>query len=114
MYAELRNVFDLAVVAALVRSQKLDERIDWKQLFFRDDGKYRTDQGPLPTEVESMINHRLIGRRHIVVGVSGGVAVDAGQFVQPSRIERDEYGLLAAEHAGASPDKLPRDAWWWD
>jgi hypothetical protein len=114
VYAELRNICDLAVVAALIRSEKLADDIGWEQLFFRDESRCHIDRGTAPAEVESVINHRVIDRRHLVVGVSGGVSVDAASCVRPNRIERDEYGLLQAEHAGATPADLPREVWWWD
>jgi hypothetical protein len=114
IYAELRNVFDLALVAALIRAEDLAGRIDWEMMFFGDDGKYQVDHGIAPTQVESVVNHRTIHRKHIVVGVSGGVSVDTSPLVQANRIIQDDYGLLKAERAGSAPRDLPRDVWWWD
>ena len=114
VYAEMQNIFDLAIVAALVREENLTDPLGWHLTFFGDDGKYEGEQGIAPQQVESVIRHRIVDRTHILVGVSGGVAVDTRPFVLPSRITTDEYGLLKAERAASLPRELPRDAWWWD
>ena len=114
VYAELQNIFDLAIVAAIIRQEKLADRLDWQLTFFGSGGEYQEERGVAPREVESVIRHRVIDRQQIVVGVSGGVAVDTRPFVEAGRIGGDAYGLLKAERAGAVPREMPRDAWWWD
>ena len=114
VYAELRNLFDLALVAALIRSENLAKQCDWQLSFFVDDGKYQVDRGIAPREVESVVNYRVIDRRHLIAGVSGGVTVDTGPFVRADRVQEDDYGLLKAERADAAPRNPQPDAWWWD
>ena len=67
-----------------------------------------------PTEVESVINHRIIGGKHVVAGVSGGVSVDLRPLVQADAIKTADYGLLKANHAQAVPPRLAARSWWWD
>lgn len=114
IYAELRNVFDLALVAAVIHEEDLAARCQWQQPFFGSQGKYQVELGAAPKQVESVINHRLIDRKHLVVGVSGGVNVDTNSLVKASGIKTDTYGLLSADRAGAVPPNLPQQAWWWD
>ena len=45
-----------------------------------------------PREVESVVNHRLIGGKHIVVGVSGGVSVDPGHSSRATLCESRTTG----------------------
>ena len=59
------------------------------------------------------MNHRVIDRKHIVVGVSGGVSYDASQLVRPVNFKRDEYGLLSSNRDQGKP-KVPANVWWWD
>jgi hypothetical protein len=114
VYAELRNLFDLALATAMIRQEELAGRCDWQPTFFAPGGQYETEHDTAPRHVESIVNHRLIERRHLVVGVSGGVSADARAIllVQPARA--DNYGALSAEHAGAAPPQLSARAWWWD
>ncbi len=114
VYAELRNVFDLAVAASLIRSQKLAERIDWKMPFFGRDGSYATHQEIAPLEVESIVNHRFLDGRRFIVGVSGGVVFDARSRVSPQAIETADHGQLEYERDYSRPRQESRGRWWWD
>ncbi|MDP6556825.1 MAG: DUF1598 domain-containing protein [Pirellulaceae bacterium] len=114
VYAELRNVFSLALVAAVIRSEDMANRIEWEALHWRQPDRYRVDLGETPREVESVINHRLINGRHIVVGVSGGVSVDANHFVSAKSFKVDDYGRMQSSRLSSTPKQSPRDAWWWD
>ena len=40
VYAELRNVFDLALVAALIKAEGLPERVGWHMTCFAAPGKF--------------------------------------------------------------------------
>jgi hypothetical protein len=114
IYAELRNVFDLGLVAALLVSEDIPGKVGWHLTHFDNPQGYQVELGTAPTEVETVINHRVLRRTQIVAGVSGGVSVDSGPFVRGSAIRTDTYGALQTEHVGNQPPALPRDAWWWD
>lgn len=114
IYAELQNIFDLALVAALVRSEDLAGQTGWHRTYFGDDRLYDIELGVAPKEVESVVNHRVVNRKNIVVGVSGGVSVDMRGMVKSDRIKTDDYGLLKANHAGSQPKPTTNDSWWWD
>jgi hypothetical protein len=114
VYADLQNVFDLALVAAMIRSQNLAERVGWHMTCFLDDGQYQVALGVAPQSVDTVINHRVIGGRHIIVGVSGGVHARPSEFVSTERFVDDSYGALKAHRANARAGQLPIEAWWWD
>lgn len=114
IYADLRNVFDLALVAALIVAEDIPNQFDWPAIHFSEATRYRVQRGTAPTEVETVINHRVIGQKHIIAGVSGGVSANAGQYVRKPAIEIDNYGALQAGHTASGPRDLPEDAWWWD
>ncbi len=114
VYAELRNIFSIALVAAVIRSEDMAGRIDWKANHWRHAERCQVELGVAPRQVETVINHRVINRKHIVVGVSGGVAVDANHFVSTRNFKVDNYGLMQASRTSSEPQLPPRDAWWWD
>ncbi len=73
VYDELRWVFQFAVAARLIQQQRLCEKAGWQPTLLAAGDKYLVPKGRPPTEVESIVNHRVINRRHIVAGISGGV-----------------------------------------
>ena len=113
-YAELQNVFDLAVATALIKSQGLADRTTWGMTCFGPGGTYRVAAGRSPRSVETVANHRVVGGKHIIAGVSGGVKVDPWKFVAPSAIKTDDYGLLEATRVTAAEKRAADAAWWWD
>jgi hypothetical protein len=114
VYADLRNIFDLALVAAVLRAEDLPGQADWHMTHFRDSQACPVTMSQAPQEVDSVINHVEIKRSQFVAGVSGGVSVDTSMVVRPDAIQTDDYGLLKAEHAASLPKDLGRDDWWWD
>jgi hypothetical protein len=114
IYAELRNIFDLAMVSAVIREEDLGARCGCEFSFFGPRGSYQVALGDAPKQVDSVINHRVVDRKHILVGVSGGVAVDTNQLVKSGAIKTDTYRLLSANRTSAAPPALPVQAWWWD
>ena len=113
VYAELKNVFDLALVAGLIRSEDLAGQVGWHMTHFRAPQGYEVELGDAPKQVDTILNHRVIGKR-VVAAVSGGVTVNTRSLVNRKAISVDDYGLLQAEHSGGLPKDLPRDVWWWD
>ncbi|MCH2183839.1 MAG: DUF1598 domain-containing protein, partial [Mariniblastus sp.] len=125
IYRELKNLFDLSIVAALIRNQELDRRADWHLTFFgnpKSPGEFvhHPRLGKVANEVESVMNHRVISERkqrstleHTLVGVSGGISFDAMQVVQPARTRTDNTGRLSELRFEVEPTEIAR-RWWWD
>ncbi len=113
IYAELRNVFDLALLGALIRAEGLTEKTGWHMTCFGDDA-YPMRLGTAPAKVDTVINHRVIHNRHILAGVSGGVTVNPAKLVAREAIEIDRQGNLNNQRSTATATDLPHDAWWWD
>ncbi|MDA1051759.1 MAG: DUF1598 domain-containing protein [Planctomycetota bacterium] len=113
IYADLRNVFDLALVAAVLKSQDLPAQVDWEMSHLLDESRYRLKLGLAPRTVETVMNHRIIDRKHIVVGVSGGVSVDTQNLLQVRPIKQDANGQLDGDRRNAAPSKAD-GRWWWD
>ena len=119
IYADLRNVFDLALVAALIRQEKMPEKADWHLTCFGDGGSYPVALGAAPRSVDSVVNYRVIQDPafhlvHTVVGVSGGVRCDPVALVAGAAVTAENDGALGKQQSGAVPGQLPGDAWWWD
>jgi hypothetical protein len=114
VYADLRNVFDLALVAALLRAEDLPTQANWHMTHFRDADACPVTLSQAAKEVDSVIHHVEIKRSQFIAGVSGGVSVATSQVVRKQAIQTDDYGLIGAEHAASVPQDLGRHDWWWD
>lgn len=114
VYAEMRNVFDLALVSSLIASHDLSNQVGWHMTHFGPEGDYAPLLAAAPTEVESVMNHRILGGKHVVAVVSGGVRVEARPVAERSAVKTDTVGQMAGERSTSAPQNLVRRAWWWD
>jgi hypothetical protein len=113
VYAELQNVFDLALVAAVIKAEDLPARIGWEMTYFVGGEQpswlaYRPALRDPPRTVQTVLNHRIVERKHIVVGVSGGVLFSG------KRNPATELGPADRRRVLASPPPEDRRVWWWD
>ncbi len=107
VYGELRNIFDLAMAVALVHSEGLAERANWEPVVLTSGSKLRLPQCPVPRQVETVVNHRLVNRRHIVAGVSGGVMVAPQDALREGSTQSVDAPIRKQAPAADG-------AWWWD
>jgi hypothetical protein len=113
VFADMRNIFDMALVAALCREERLHEKTGWNLGVFGPDGGYQPAIVNAPTTVESVMNHRVYGGKDIVVQVAGGVQADVVAIVRDKNLAKENAGLDKTGERGKSPS-LPVGRWWWD
>ena len=113
LYGELRNIFDLSMVLAIVEREGLTEQVGWEARLFASAEALRLPKTVVPTEVETVVNHRLINRRHVIAGISGGVWVDAPRTLKIKVTGEDSTDLLSPHKPpiAAAEEEQP---WWWD
>lgn len=114
VYADLQNIFDLALMASLLRAEGLADRIGWHMLTLADANQFAVGRGLAPREVDTVLNHRLVNGTQILAAISGGVTVNCRALVSPNAIVTDRKGELSSQQRLSSSDKTPRAAWWWD
>ena len=114
IYAELQNIFDLALASALIQAEDLPGQVGWHMTCFGKDGAYQPAIGYAPEMVETVMNHRVVNRVHILAAASGGVRVDPADLVTREAIKTDSSGVLGSRRDQATPEELGRLTWWWD
>jgi uncharacterized protein DUF1598 len=114
IYAELQNVFDLALVASLMKAEGLPDRVGWHVTCFDDPAAFPVALGTPPKTVETVVNHRVVNSVHVLAAVSGGVSAEPDALVKPTAIEVDRQGALTSEIRRAEPAKVAPHSWWWD
>ena len=113
LYGELRNVFDLALVHSICEREGLLERVGWRGDLFSSSDSLRMPELTVPKTVETVVNHRVIDRRHVIAGVSGGVWLDAARTtpIEPTA-ETSNQNLLRLEVPTSGEGE--EIVWWWD
>jgi hypothetical protein len=120
IYGQLARVFELSLALALVEREGLAEKVGWQPSLFLDGNQLRLPQVATPKAVDTVINHRVIGGRHIIAGVSGGVWVDGSKSLAVAEAEGGAATTLAsvrkAPPRAAKPAEGATDeiTWWWD
>lgn len=114
VYAELQNVCNLALAAALIKAEDLPAQVGWHMTCFGDPQQYAVAVERAPQRVQTVINHRVINRKHILAAASGGVRVDPTALVAPGAIVAETTNRLDSEHERFAPVELSATAWWWD
>jgi hypothetical protein len=113
VFADMQNIFDLALVSALIEHEKLTDKAAWDLGVFRPDGAYATSRFAVPKEIDSVVNHRVYNGKDIVVQVAGGVRGDFLSVVK-DRKRTPESPRLSSIGTLAKAPNLPAGRWWWD
>ena len=112
IFAELQNIFDLALVAALLRHENL---ASYPQDYgvFAAGGAYQPQRYTPPQTVDTAYNHRVYNGRDVIVQVAGGVQADLASVLKDSAVYRSA-ARLPSLGSKAKPPQLPAGRWWWD
>ncbi|SFH68084.1 DUF1598 domain-containing protein [Planctomicrobium piriforme] len=113
IFADLEGIFDLALVAAMIQNNQLDQRAGWDRGVFAANGEYRPASYATPKQTESVINHRVFNGQDVVLQVAGGVRGDAMAVLNDAAVnhESPRLGTVAQQ---AQAGELPANRWWWD
>jgi hypothetical protein len=114
VYAELQNLCDAALVAAIIKQEKLDEVADWSMAWFGDEHRYIVARNTAaPQTVDTVAAHRVINGKHIVAAVSGGVRIEPAKFAARENIKTSRSETVAYERKSSTPPASV-ERWWWD
>ncbi|HEX3871265.1 MAG TPA: DUF1598 domain-containing protein [Pirellulales bacterium] len=112
IYAELQNIFDMALVAAVMKNEGLAETVGWHMNCFASPEAYPVTLGSSPKTVDTVVNHRVVNRVHILAAVSGGVSADPKVYARSVEVERN--GNVYGKRRSSAPDEEDLTRWWWD
>lgn len=113
VYAQLRSMMDLAIVAAFLRRQGLYDRAGWSADVLRDEARLRCETLAAPQKVACVVNSQWKGSR-LLTPAGGGVSIDAEAALDDEdQLLRDDQGRLAQQRATIQP-AADHKGWWWD
>jgi len=114
VFADLQGVFDLALVAALIQQERVDERLGWDRGVFAVNGGYHTASYAVPKETESVVSHRVFNGKDVVVQVAGGVRADLLSVLNDASVRQESPRLDGVSKGSRPASNLPEGRWWWD
>ena len=109
IFADLRNVIDLTVVATLITQQRLDKKAGIDLTVLREENEYHSPgkfAEPKAVQPECSFVH---GSRGWTITASGGV--DINGFVV---VEKQELDTTLADTKSDALATSDRRTWWWD
>ncbi len=113
--AELQNLFDLSILAALIRRERLAQKAGWSMAHFLDAEKGTVATGRAPRQVPSVSNYRATGRGAVVGLVGGGVVMSPSLALADTSFKSEETGRLGNQRASSGNRTPPAEhPWWWD
>lgn len=113
VFADLQNLFDLSLVAALIQREQLDHKVGWDRGVFLAGGGYEPQRYEPPTAVMSVVNHRVYNGRDVIIQVAGGVRADLMAVVNNGDVLRQGARVDDTRYQ-SQVRTLPRGRWWWD
>ena len=113
IYAQLRNLIDLSVVAAFIQQQDYFGKAGWRMDGFGDEGKMPVKTENAPRQVETAVNAVWRGT-HLMTPIGGGVHISPHEAISSSNLLKDDGGRVSQAREKVDVKSLPKGRWWWD
>ncbi len=113
IYAQLRNLIDLSVVAAFIQQRDLFAKTEWRMESFGNETAMPVKTVNAPKQVDAAVNVVWRGT-HVTTPIGGGVHINPHEALSTSNLLKDDEGKVSAARDGLDLKNLPKDRWWWD
>ncbi len=113
IYAQLRNLIDMTIVAAAIQQQDFYGQTNWQMELFNDESQLAVAVHEAPQFVATAVNAIWKARR-LMTPVGGGVRIRPLQALTSANLLSDTEGKVAETRKAVSLIDLPADVWWWD
>jgi len=112
VYAELRNLVDLAIAAAYLQQQDYYGKAGWKLELFGNEQAFAVETYNAPRQVEPAVA-AIFKSRRLMTPIGGGVEIQAAMALKPENVLADENGKVD-ELRKETKLELAEGQWWWD
>lgn len=116
VFAELQQLIDWTVLAALIRRERLAERIGWSMSLFLDAEQLPHESWPAPKEVACLLNTKT-GHGGTIIGIlAGGVSIQPSDVLRKVAAIPADAAIELQDRRVKSLSRPDSDAspWWWD
>jgi hypothetical protein len=113
VYAQLRNLIDMAVAAAFIQQQDYYGQADWRMEVFSSEDALAVETYEAPKQVETAVNAIWKGNT-LMTPVGGGVNIQPRLALSSDNLLSDEKGEVKSLREQTGIGELAKDRWWWD
>ncbi|MEM8670133.1 MAG: DUF1598 domain-containing protein [Planctomycetota bacterium] len=113
IYAELRQLIDVAIAAAYIQEQDFYGQAGWEMPVLMDESKYSVETFVAPTQVETAVNAIWKGST-LMTPLGGGVQMRPRVALDSEHLVIDRAGENQKAKQAAGPADLAPGQWWWD
>ncbi|HEY2250217.1 MAG TPA: hypothetical protein VGH74_04110, partial [Planctomycetaceae bacterium] len=111
----LQSLFDLSILAALIKKERLDRKANWPMSLFLDAERATIVKRNVPRQIQSVSNFKLLGKGIFVAQVTGGIEIDPWRVLRHTEYAADSSGKLRTARTDATTKEPPKEhRWWWD
>lgn len=112
VYAQLRNLIDMAIAAAYIQQEDYYGKADWELKTLGDEEVYPVETYGAPAHVETVVTS-VWKRGQLMTPVGGGVNIQAHVALDYDHVAEDTDGEVAAAR-NSTKVELADGQWWWD
>jgi len=112
VFAELRNLIDLAIAAAYIQKADLYGKAGWTMPLFGDEKKFAVRTYQAPKRVATAVNAIWKGNR-LMTPIGGGVSINAAKALESDKLLPDEAQRVKRTRESIRLE-LAEGQWWWD
>ena len=112
VYAELRQLIDVAIAAAYIQEQDFYTQAGWDGGVLMDESSVPVETYTAPVQVETAVNAIWKGNT-LMTPLGGGVSIQPRMALRSDRVDVDTSGETVAVKNESFED-LPAERWWWD
>ena len=112
VFAELRNLIDLSVVAAFIQDENYYEKAEWDQGMLASEETFAVEIYQAPKKVPTAVTARWKGTQ-LMTPVGGGVHIEPTAALDSQNLLTDEKGKVAGLRKQIKLN-LAKGQWWWD
>ncbi|MCE9527215.1 MAG: hypothetical protein K8R36_14305, partial [Planctomycetales bacterium] len=114
VYAQMRNLIDLAIAAAYIQQQDFYGKADWKMEVLGNESAFPVQLCESPKQVETACIAIKTGPNSYMTPIGGGVKIETLKALDKNSILKDEKGTVQAAHQKVKLKDLAKSQWWWD
>lgn len=113
VYAQLRNLIDMSIVAAFIQESDFYGQSQWDLGSFANESLLKVERFAAPLHVEPAVN-TFFNNGKLLTPIGGGVNIQPRQAFVGDNKKVDASGKIKEAQSSVQVQGLTENQWWWD